>query len=293
MTMNDTFLDHLMRVATERGEPALWFEALPWIAEKSGAQAALLVVDLATPIRQQHGVVNDAVLEAVHRWEDSLFAVVDWIPTGGSLSSAPPLAPVTADPVLPLVHIAIRQGNAVIGGLSLVFDRDQPPSVHVIALLYELAQTVARLAATTYERHQLQRRLTQANLLYEVSRAISSSLDTDRILGFTTALAANALGAEASSLLLVDADTAELVYAISHGRAAGMLRGRRVPITEGVAGWVARSGQATLVNEPTLDFRFSERLAANRGFVTRNILCAPLQVKERTCPSIRPGILSA
>ena len=282
MAMNETILDHLMRVATERGQPALWFEALPWIAETSGAQAARLLVDLAAPIRRQHGLIEDPVVEAIDRWEESLFSLADWVPASGSLSSSPPVAPVTADPTLPLVHIAIRQGNAVIGGLSLVFERSRPPGDHVISLVYELAQTVARLAATTSERHQLQRRLTQVNLLYEVSRAISSSLDTDMILHFTTALAANALGAEASSLLLVDSETQELVYAISHGTAAGSLRGRRVPMEAGVVGWVARNGQATIVNDTTGDFRYSSSTDADRGFVTRNILCAPLQVKDRT-----------
>ena len=280
--MNETILDHLMRVATERGQPALWFEAVPWIAETSGAQAARLLVGLASPIRRQHGVIEEAVVEAIDRWEESLFSLADWVPASGSLSSSPPVAPVTMDPTFQLVHITIRQGNAVIGGLSLVFEHNRPPGDHVISLVYELAQTVARLAATTSERHQLQRRLTQVNLLYEVSRAISSSLDTDMILHFTTALAANALGAEASSLLLVDSETQELVYAISHGTAADSLRGRRVSIEAGVVGWVARNGQATIVNDTTGDFRYSPSTDADRGFVTRNILCAPLQVKDRT-----------
>ena len=280
--MNETVLDHLMRVATERGQPALWVEALPWFVETSGAQAAHLLVDLTSPTRRQHGSIESPVLEAIDRWEESLFSLADWVPAGGSLSSAPPVAPVTAHPVLPLVHIAIRQGNAVIGGLSLVFERDQSPDARVISLVHELTQTVARLAATTSERHQLQRRLTQVNLLYEVSRAVSSSLDIDVILDFTTALAANALGGEASSLLLVDSETQELVYAISHGTAADTLRGRRVPFGEGVTGWVAQNGQATIVNDTSRDSRYSSRTDAERGFTTRNILCAPLQVKDRT-----------
>ena len=280
--MNETTLDHLMRIATERGQPALWFEALPWIAETCGAQAARLVVGLVSPIRRQHGLIEEPAAQAIDQWEELLFSLADWVPASGSLSSSPPVAPVTADLTLPLVHITIRQDNAVIGGLSLVFEHNRPPGDHVISLVYELAQTVARLAATTSERHQLQRRLTQVNLLYEVSRAISSSLDTDMILHFTTALAANALGAEASSLLLVDSETQELVYAISHGTAAGSLRGRRVSLEAGVVGWVARNGQATIVNDTVSDSRYSSNTDADRGFVTRNILCAPLQIKDRT-----------
>lgn len=280
--MNEPILDHLMRVATERGQAALWFEALPWITETSGSKAAVLVVDLAAPMHRQHGIVDDVMLHAIQRWEEGLAALADWVPADGSLSSPPPVAPMTINPDFPLVHIALRQGNLVIGGLTLVFDSEPPPSPHVMAMANELAQSVARLAATASERHQLQRRLTQVNLLYEVSRAISSSLDTDRILNFTTALAANALGAETSSLLLVDTDTQELVYAISHGKAASMLRGRRIAISEGAAGWAARSAQAAIVNDTTLDYRYAGWSGTERGFMVRNLLCAPLQVKNKT-----------
>ena len=65
--MNETTLDHLMRIAAERGQPALWFEALPWITETSGAQAACLVVGLVSPIRRQHGLIEDAAVEAIAR----------------------------------------------------------------------------------------------------------------------------------------------------------------------------------------------------------------------------------
>lgn len=280
--MNDSFLDHLMRVATERGQSALWMEALPWLTETSGAQAALLVVDLAAPKRRQFGMIDQETLQVIERWEESLAALADWMPAGMSLSSPPPVAPTTIDPVLPLVHFAIRHGHALVGGLSLVYARGHPPNDHVVSMAYQLVQGVALLAATTSERHQLQRRLTQANLLYEVSRAISSSLDTDRILDFTTALAANALGAEISSLLLADSDTQELVYAIVHGKPASSLQGRRVPLSVGVAGWAARSGQATIVNAPTIEFRFDDWSGAGQGLQVRNCLCAPLQVKNKT-----------
>ncbi len=282
MTMNETILDHLMRVATQRGQSAVWFEALQWIAETSGAQGARVVVDLASPTRQQHGLIEDGVLEAIDRWEELLFEFADWIPATGSLSNSPPVAPVTADPNWPLVHIAIRQGNSVVGGLSLVFDHNGPPGNHVISLAYELAQTITHLAATASERNQLQRRLTQSNLLFEVSQAVSSSLDTDMILNFTTALAANGLGAEASSLMLVDPETRELVFAIAHGVVADKLLGTRMPIDEGVAGWVARTAQPTIVLDTRLDPRFSPRIDQLTGFETRTILCVPLRTKDVT-----------
>ena len=36
------------------------------------------------------------------------------------------------------------------------------------------------------------------------------------------------------------------------------------------------------MNDTAGDFRYSSNTDADRGFVTRNILCAPLQVKDRT-----------
>jgi diguanylate cyclase (GGDEF)-like protein len=78
------------------------------------------------------------------------------------------------------------------------------------------------------------------------------------------------------SILLVDGDANELVFTVVVGKAAEALTGRRVPVGEGIAGWVARHGKPAIVDMAQSDPRFSERFDAISGFVTESIVAVPL-----------------
>ncbi|MFN2165675.1 MAG: hypothetical protein ACK2U9_05400, partial [Anaerolineae bacterium] len=84
--MDTNILDHLTRVAAERGHDALWSEALPWIAETCQAAGARILVGLAAPIRHQHGQINEDASRAMDEWEEALLSLNNWVPYGrGSL----------------------------------------------------------------------------------------------------------------------------------------------------------------------------------------------------------------
>ncbi len=281
--MSDSILDHLTRVATEHGRTALWLEALPWIVDTCGAVSGQILVDLAAPVRRTHGQIEVALRRAIDLWEADLLGLVDWMPTGGgSLTRTPPVQTVVAPGELPVAHIPIYEGHSVIGGLSLVFATGSLPGANEIRTANALTQSLARVATLAAERHQLMRRLTQGNLLYEVSRAISSSLEIDDVLNFTTALAANALGAEAAALLLVDQKAKELVFVIVHGSIAEPLRGRRVTLAAGIVALIVRTGQPLIVNSMNDGALFGPADGILNELAVRNVLCAPLQAKGET-----------
>ncbi len=83
------------------------------------------------------------------------------------------------------------------------------------------------------------------------------------------------------SVLLVDADRDELVFAVVVGRAADELRGKRIKIGEGIAGWVARRGVPAVVEDVEADSRFAERVDEISGFETKSIIAVPLRAGDR------------
>ncbi len=276
-------IERLTRTATEHGPSAFWVEALPWIVNMCGATGGQVLVDLSAPARRACGSIDELCRGAIQRWEADLLKLQDWMPLGGaSLSRDPPVAAAMASADLPVAHIPIYAGHAVVGGLSLVFDTATLPGPGVIDLASALTQSLANVATLAAERHQLQRRLTQGNLLYEVSRAISSSLEVDDVLRFTTALAANALGAEASALVLIDHRTSELVFAIVHGAMREALQGRRAALADSVIARVARTGQPLIANDVRQEAVFGVAAGDLRHFAVRNVLCAPLHAKGET-----------
>ena len=85
---------------------------------------------------------------------------------------------------------------------------------------------------------------------------------------------AQLLGAERSSLFLVDRATDTLLLRITEG-----LVGRkevRIPIGSGIAGAVAASGEAERIADAYEDSRFNPDVDKMFGYRTRSILCVPM-----------------
>jgi GAF domain-containing protein len=107
--------------------------------------------------------------------------------------------------------------------------------------------------------------------------------DTDvlTMLDDVLASALNAVGASAGSLLLVDPEKDELAFAVVHGQARERLTGFRMPISEGIAGWVATNKESAIVRDVQADPRFSPRVDVTFDFQTRSLACVPLMEDDK------------
>jgi diguanylate cyclase (GGDEF)-like protein len=83
------------------------------------------------------------------------------------------------------------------------------------------------------------------------------------------------------SVLLVDAAQGELVFARASGQAAETLRGKRIPIGEGIASWVAQRGISAIVEDPSKDPRWTNKIDELIGFSTTSIIAVPLRAGDK------------
>ena len=72
-----------------------------------------------------------------------------------------------------------------------------------------------------------------------------------------------------------------LVFQVAIGEKASELKPFRVPLTQGIAGWVARNAQGTFSNDAYRDERFFGAIDRRSGFVTQMVMAAPLIVQGR------------
>src|SRR6201996_9720127 len=93
--------------------------------------------------------------------------------------------------------------------------------------------------------------------VHDVAGPLTSSLELEEILGAIMNKMAQFFGPERWSLLMVDDKSGELYYAIAVGENAESLKGLRVPLGEGVAGWVASTGNPLVVPDVSLDPQWS------------------------------------
>jgi GAF domain-containing protein len=89
------------------------------------------------------------------------------------------------------------------------------------------------------------------------------------------------VGASDGSLLLVDDDTKEMVFAVVFGQAKDRLTGYRLPHGQGIAGWVATHREPQIVQDVRHDTRFSPLVDETFDFQTRSLAAMPLLDGER------------
>jgi GAF domain-containing protein len=93
-------------------------------------------------------------------------------------------------------------------------------------------------------------------------------------------------GARASSIMLFDAASEELVFEAVSGEGDELL-GRRIPRDTGIAGWVLGAREPIVIEDVAHDPRFAADIARGTGYVPQGIMAAPLLLEERAL-----GVLS-
>ena len=83
------------------------------------------------------------------------------------------------------------------------------------------------------------------------------------------------------SLLLIDSNTFDLNFIVVIGKNADKLQGKSLPRGEGIAGWIAETGQAAIVEDVSKDKRFSSRVDQYTGFETQSIIGVPLKTNKK------------
>ena len=88
--------------------------------------------------------------------------------------------------------------------------------------------------------------------------------------------AARLFGAAAASISLVDEDAQVLEFKVATGAGREDVIGRRIPVDQGLAGYVALTGDPIAVSNVQTDARFKQDFAQSTGYVPRSILATPL-----------------
>ena len=86
-------------------------------------------------------------------------------------------------------------------------------------------------------------------IFHSVARALTSSLDLDSILRSIMQQMETFFQPESWSLLMIDEERRDLYYAVAAGHSDQALQNIRIPLGEGLAGWVAKHGEPLIVSK--------------------------------------------
>ena len=111
--------------------------------------------------------------------------------------------------------------------------------------------------------------------LIELNQLLLSTVEPEETLALILEAAIRLFEVEGCSLALLDVTAQQLVFVAMAGPAKA--EEFRVALGQGIAGWVAQTGEAVVCNDVSQDTRFFKGIDRQTGHTTRSILCVPLR----------------
>lgn len=132
---------------------------------------------------------------------------------------------------------------------------------------------------TSVTQMPLSQRVHELELMIQVSRTLTSTLDIQQLLKLIIKMAAELVGCLGASIILEDQRTGELVFRAASGPKSEELKDIRVPVDGSIAGSVFRSQEPLIVQDTHTDPRHYGDVV--NGFDTQSILTVPMIFQSR------------
>ena len=117
-------------------------------------------------------------------------------------------------------------------------------------------------------------KLRTSELLLSLSQRIAGLKNLSEILWTIIETTTETLKADRGSLFLNDPLTGELYSRVAQGE---LVREIRILNTTGIAGSIFQSGVGEIIHDAYADERFNSKIDEQTGYVTKNIVCAPVR----------------
>lgn len=123
----------------------------------------------------------------------------------------------------------------------------------------------------------------EVSVLVEISNALSSSLDLEKILNSILKVLSDSLEMQRGTITLVDPSTNELRIEVAHGLTKKEKERGRYKIGEGITGKVVETGEPMVVQDIEAEPLFLNRTQARKNLKERKFafLCVPIKVGNR------------
>src|SRR6202453_3484252 len=121
----------------------------------------------------------------------------------------------------------------------------------------------------------------EVTVFHELGKALTSSLQLDQVLRTIMEKINEVLRPDTWSLLLMDLEKEELFFQIATGKGAEALKDVRIKVGQGLAGWVAQTGEAVVVPDTSTDSRFFKQVDSKTKMETRSIVAVPVRFRDQ------------
>lgn len=124
---------------------------------------------------------------------------------------------------------------------------------------------------------EYENKVRQLSTLMALSTILNSTLEQKEVRRRAIEAATRLTESEVGSLLLVDEEKKELFFEVALGEKGEKVKEIRLKMGEGIAGWVAKTGDAVIIDDVQNDPRFFKGADKKSSFITRNMICVPVK----------------
>jgi len=130
----------------------------------------------------------------------------------------------------------------------------------------------------------LKRELQELTTLYEISNALTSSLDLESILKEIFGILHRQMGMERGTITLLDEKTLELSIRVAYGIPPQSRKRGRYKIGEGITGKVVEAGEPIVIPNVGSEPLFLDRTKSRGDIKKKNIsfICVPIKIENKT-----------
>lgn len=122
------------------------------------------------------------------------------------------------------------------------------------------------------------------NMLAELATHINLGINIDKLVAYILSQIVEILEVESATLFLIDDTKRLLIPKVVRGPKSLELeeafKKLKIIIGQGIVGWAAQLGKPVIVNDPYSHPKFSKEFDKMTSYVTRNILCVPLEIEK-------------
>jgi len=127
----------------------------------------------------------------------------------------------------------------------------------------------------------------ELHTVLKFSALINSSLEIESVLDHAMKFSEEFINAEASSIFELDETKDELFIRVARGEKKDSIKKIRLKLGEGIAGWVAMTGEPMVVQDVEKEKRFTRKYDDMSGFKTKSLICVPLKFRDRPIGAIQ------
>jgi len=115
----------------------------------------------------------------------------------------------------------------------------------------------------------------------DMGALVNTSLNLIEVLSLIMKNASKVTHSTASTLMLLEEDTGELIFSVPTGPKADELMDIRIKKGQGIAGWVVEHGEPVVIPDVKKDRRHYSGIDKKSGFETKSILAVPMKAKTK------------